>query len=36
MLEKRDFYINGAWVSPAKANAFDVIDPSVRPTQTPP
>ena len=28
MLEKRDFYINGAWVAPAKANDFDVIDPS--------
>lgn len=28
MLEKREFYINGAWVSPAKANDFDVIDPS--------
>ena len=28
MLEKRDFYINGAWVSPAAANDFDVIDPS--------
>ncbi len=28
MLEKRDFYINGAWVAPAKANDFPVIDPS--------
>ncbi|MEM9968270.1 MAG: aldehyde dehydrogenase family protein [Pseudomonadota bacterium] len=28
MLEKRDFYINGRWVSPAIANDFDVIDPS--------
>ncbi|SFD84796.1 aldehyde dehydrogenase (NAD+) [Sulfitobacter brevis] len=28
MLEKRDFYINGAWVAPAKANDFAVIDPS--------
>lgn len=28
MLEKRDFYINGAWVSPAKANDFAVTDPS--------
>ncbi len=28
MIEKRDFYINGQWVSPAKANDFDVIDPS--------
>ncbi|MEH6546661.1 MAG: aldehyde dehydrogenase family protein [Sneathiella sp.] len=28
MLEKRDFYINGQWVSPAKANDFNVINPS--------
>ncbi|USG60945.1 aldehyde dehydrogenase family protein [Sneathiella marina] len=28
MLEKREFYINGQWVSPAKANDFDVINPS--------
>lgn len=28
MIEKRDFYINGAWVAPAKANNFAVIDPS--------
>jgi len=28
MLEKRDFYINGQWVAPAKANDFTVIDPS--------
>ncbi|UWR22217.1 aldehyde dehydrogenase family protein [Sulfitobacter sp. S190] len=28
MLEKRNFYINGAWVAPAKANDFAVIDPS--------
>ena len=28
MLEKRDFYINGKWVAPAKANDFPVIDPS--------
>ncbi|MGJ8545715.1 MAG: aldehyde dehydrogenase family protein [Sulfitobacter sp.] len=28
MLEKRDFYINGAWVAPAKANDCAVIDPS--------
>lgn len=28
MLEKRDFYINGQWVAPAKPNDFDVIDPS--------
>ncbi len=28
MLEKRDFYINGKWVAPAKANDYAVIDPS--------
>jgi len=28
MLEKRDFYINGAWVAPAQANDFAVTDPS--------
>ncbi|AXI44929.1 aldehyde dehydrogenase family protein [Sulfitobacter sp. SK012] len=28
MLEKRNFYINGAWVAPATANDFPVIDPS--------
>ena len=28
MIEKRDFYINGAWVAPAQANDFAVIDPS--------
>ena len=28
MLEKRNFYINGAWVAPAAANDFAVIDPS--------
>ncbi|HSS64510.1 MAG TPA: aldehyde dehydrogenase family protein, partial [Gammaproteobacteria bacterium] len=28
MLEKREFYINGGWVSPAKANDFEVINPS--------
>ncbi len=28
MLEKREFYINGAWVSPAKPNDHHVIDPS--------
>ena len=28
MLEKREFYINGQWVAPAKANDFAVIDPS--------
>jgi len=28
MLDKRKFYINGQWVSPAKVNDMDVIDPS--------
>ena len=28
MLEKREFYINGEWVSPAKPNDYHVIDPS--------
>jgi len=28
MIEKRDFYINGAWVPPVAANDFTVIDPS--------
>ena len=28
MLEKREFYINGKWVSPAKANDLQVINPS--------
>lgn len=28
MIEKRDFYINGAWVAPAAANDFNVIDPA--------
>ncbi len=28
MIDKRQFYINGQWVSPAKANNFDIIDPS--------
>lgn len=28
MIEKRDFYIDGKWVSPAIAHDFDVIDPS--------
>ncbi|GLT11711.1 aldehyde dehydrogenase [Sulfitobacter porphyrae] len=28
MLEKREFYINGQWVAPAKANDYAVIDPS--------
>lgn len=28
MLDKRQFYINGAWVNPAKPRDLDVIDPS--------
>ena len=28
MQEYRNFYINGAWVAPAAANDFPVIDPS--------
>lgn len=28
MIEKRDFYINGQWVAPAKARDYPVIDPS--------
>lgn len=28
MLDKRKFYINGEWVDPAKANDFEVINPS--------
>ena len=28
MLDKRNFYINGKWVSPSKANDFEVINPS--------
>lgn len=28
MIDTRDFYINGTWVKPVKANDFDVIDPS--------
>ena len=28
MIEKRDFYINGSWVPPVKANDHKVIDPS--------
>ena len=28
MLEKKNFYINGKWVSPSKANDFEVINPS--------
>ena len=28
MLDKRNFYINGKWVSPSKKNDFEVINPS--------
>ena len=28
MIEKKNFYINGKWVSPTKPNDFEVIDPS--------
>ena len=28
MLDKRNFYINGKWVSPSKVNDFEVINPS--------
>ncbi|UWQ37453.1 aldehyde dehydrogenase family protein [Leisingera aquaemixtae] len=28
MIENRDFYINGQWVSPAEPNDFEVINPS--------
>ena len=28
MIEKRDFYIDGAWVAPKQANDYAVIDPS--------
>ncbi len=28
MIEKRDFYIDGAWVAPSAPRDFDVIDPS--------
>ena len=28
MIEKKNFYINGKWVSPSKPNDFEVIDPS--------
>ena len=28
MIEKKNFYINGKWVSPVKPNDFEVIDPS--------
>ena len=32
MIEKRQFYINGAWVNPATARDMDVIDPSTEET----
>jgi len=32
MLEKKQFYIDGAWVAPVKANDFPVIDPSTEET----
>lgn len=32
MIDKREFYINGQWVTPAEANDFEVINPS---TETP-
>ena len=28
MLEKKNFYINGKWVTPSKPNDFEVINPS--------
>jgi len=28
VLDKREFYINGDWVAPAKANDLEVINPS--------
>ena len=28
MLDKKNFYINGKWVKPSKANDFEVINPS--------
>lgn len=28
MIDRRNFYINGQWVTPAEANDFDVINPS--------
>ena len=28
MIKKKNFYINGKWVSPSKPNNFEVIDPS--------
>ena len=32
MLDKKDFYINGKWVSPSKPNDFEVINPSTEET----
>ena len=32
MLDKREFYINGAWTPPAKARDFDVINPATEET----
>ena len=28
MIEKRDFYINGAWIAPVTPRDYPVIDPS--------
>ena len=28
MLKKKNFYINGKWISPSKSNDFEVINPS--------
>ena len=28
MIKKKNFYINGKWISPSKPNDFEVIDPS--------
>ena len=28
MLDRRQFYINGKWVNPAKANDFEIINPA--------
>ncbi len=28
MLDKRNFYINGKWISPLKSDDFEVINPS--------
>ena len=28
MIENKNFYINGKWISPIKSNDFEVIDPS--------